>query len=70
MNHGDFAAARTLYEESLAIYREIGNRQGVAISLGNLGDISERQKEYAWAEGRALSLEQAIALALEKPGDR
>jgi predicted ATPase/DNA-binding SARP family transcriptional activator len=33
---GDFATSRSLYEESLAISRELGNRRGVADSLNGL----------------------------------
>jgi predicted ATPase/DNA-binding SARP family transcriptional activator len=38
--HGDAAAARSLFEEGLAISRELGDRKAEANLLCNLGDIS------------------------------
>jgi hypothetical protein len=105
---GDNAAARALLEESLTIYRELGDRHGIAWSLEGLATAAlgaplhasrlwgaaERLREEigaplppneksryeqqvaaaraaladdaAWAEGRAMTLEQAIELALEQ----
>ncbi len=37
---GDYAAARTVYEESLAIRRELGDRPGTANTLSNLGIVA------------------------------
>ena len=34
---GDDGAAQSLYEESLAIFRELGDREYIAVTLGNLG---------------------------------
>jgi|SRR5579871_57973 len=59
---GDFAAARALYEESLAIYRELGNKSGIAASLGNLGNVAKEQGDYAAA--RAL-YEESLAIRRE-----
>ena len=56
---GDYRAARTLYEESLAIDRESGNEQGVASSLGNLGIIALEQGDLTLAKGL---LEEALAI--------
>ena len=39
-----------MQRESLAIKREIGNRQGEAASLGNLGVIAVRRGDLAEAE--------------------
>src|SRR5258705_202564 len=39
-HQGDYPAARALYEESLAIRRGLGDRFGIAGSLGNLGDLA------------------------------
>ena len=39
-HQGDYPAARALYEESLAIGRELGDRSGIAGSLGNLGNVA------------------------------
>lgn len=46
---GDYAAARTLYEESLAIRRELGDKESIAGSLNNLGLIAKEQGNYAVA---------------------
>ena len=65
---GDFAAARALYEESLAIRRQRGNRPGIALSLNSLGNLSYNQGDFAAA--RALYEESlAIRRAVEdRPG--
>ena len=50
LRQGDYlAAARPLYEESLSIQRAIGDRLGIALTLGNLGTIAEEQGQYAVA---------------------
>jgi predicted ATPase/class 3 adenylate cyclase len=46
---GDYTAARTLNEESLTIFQEVGDRQGIAISLNNLGDVTSSQSDYGAA---------------------
>jgi predicted ATPase/transcriptional regulator with XRE-family HTH domain len=51
-DQGDYAAARAFFAESLALRRE----------LLDAGAFAER-----WAEGRAMTLEQAICYALETP---
>jgi predicted ATPase/Tfp pilus assembly protein PilF len=43
---GDFTAARTSHEESLAIRRELDDPSGVATSLNNLGFVALDQGEY------------------------
>jgi predicted ATPase/DNA-binding SARP family transcriptional activator len=40
---GDHATARALQEESVAIWREVGDRRGLANSLRNLGMVNLRQ---------------------------
>jgi len=37
---GDFKTARTVYEMSLAAFRSIGDRRGVALALNGLGDVA------------------------------
>ena len=44
-----------MYEESLTIYRQLGDQQGIAISLGNLGELAFGQGDFAGA--RALHAE-------------
>src|SRR5438309_805223 len=40
---GDCGAARALFEESLAIFRELGCKRGIAWSLRSLGDVAAGQ---------------------------
>jgi predicted ATPase/class 3 adenylate cyclase len=63
---GDYPAARTRHEEGLAIRRELGDRFGIARSLGNLGIVALHQGDYPAA--RAL-FEQSLAIQREL-GDR
>jgi tetratricopeptide (TPR) repeat protein len=59
---GDYGAARALVEESLAIWRELGNKHGTAWSLTGLGIVARDQGEYGLA--RAL-LEESLAIYRE-----
>lgn len=75
---GDYAAARALFEESLAINRELGDRRGIAVSLNNLGIVTLRQQDYTAARflyeeslaiWRELGNRRAIALSLNNLGN-
>ncbi|HET6313063.1 MAG TPA: tetratricopeptide repeat protein, partial [Chloroflexia bacterium] len=46
---GDFASARRLFDESLALRRELGDKKGIAASLNNLGTIAWNTGDYATA---------------------
>ena len=59
--HGDAASARPLFEEGLAIARELGDRKAEANLLCNLGDISTESDPPA---ARA-ALEQSLAIHRE-----
>ena len=59
---GDYAVAWALYEESLAIRRELEDKNGITASLNNLGLIACEQGNYAQA--RAL-YEESLAIARE-----
>ena len=48
-NQGDYTAACLLFEEGLALWRELGNTRGIATSLNDLGWIAWRQGDYAAA---------------------
>lgn len=48
-SQGDHLSARSLFEESLAIARELGDRNGIATSLTNLGNIAYALSDYAAA---------------------
>ncbi len=65
-SQGDYAAARELQEESLAIRRELGDRRGIASVLGNLGNVAQCQGDYAAARGLQ---EESLAIRREL-GDR
>ena len=47
---GDLAAARRQYGESLQIFRALGDRQNIAMALGNLGDVATLQRDYDAAQ--------------------
>jgi tetratricopeptide (TPR) repeat protein len=66
LNQGDYPAARALYEESLAIRRELGDRFGIAGSLNDLGDVVCKQGDYPAA---GALYEESLAINREL-GDR
>jgi len=47
---GDFRQARTLYESALAAYRALGDTEGIAAVLNNLGVAADGHGEYGRAE--------------------
>ena len=49
---GDFSTARALMEESLTIYRELGDQRGVSVSLNGLGNVDNDQGDYPSARAR------------------
>jgi predicted ATPase/DNA-binding SARP family transcriptional activator len=56
---GDYRTERALYEESLAVFRELGDRHGIATALGGLGSV----------DGSRALREESLALFREL-GDR
>ncbi|BDI30813.1 hypothetical protein CCAX7_28640 [Capsulimonas corticalis] len=44
---GDYEAARTLFEQSLSIFRELGDTLPIAGTLGSLGDVARHQGDHA-----------------------
>ena len=52
LNQGDYEQAKKYFEESLFIFKEIGNKDGIALSILSLGMIlfnqgySEQAKKY------------------------
>jgi predicted ATPase/class 3 adenylate cyclase len=54
----DFAAARVLLEEGLAIRRQVGDRKGIGVAAGNLGMVVLDQGDFASA--RALHQESLL----------
>jgi non-specific serine/threonine protein kinase len=55
----DYEAARSLHEESLAVYRELGWESGIASALGNLANVAVEMGDYEVAGPK---LEEALAL--------
>ena len=56
---GDYGGARVLFEESLSIYRGLGDNGGIATSLGNLGNVAEAQGNY---DGARVLNEESLAM--------
>src|SRR5260370_1290254 len=46
---GDYGAARALHEESLAIFRELRDKGGIAWSLLGLGIVASEERDYVAA---------------------
>ena len=42
----DLTAARALYEKGLTIFRELGDRWGIAATLADLGSLAREQRDY------------------------
>jgi len=62
---GDYAAARTLYEESLVLSDELGEKWVIAACLLGLGEVVAAQQQLAWAAqlwGAAEALRDAISV--------
>ncbi|MBC8134574.1 MAG: tetratricopeptide repeat protein [Fibrella sp.] len=62
LNQGDYAASQSLHERSLQIYRNLGDRQGVASVLNNLGNLASHQSKLTMA--RAF-LEESLGICRE-----
>jgi predicted ATPase len=61
-HQGDYGRATALYEEALALKRELGDKGGIAVLLNNLGEVAYAQGDY----GRATVLyEESLALRRE-----
>lgn len=58
-DEGNYAEARRLSEESLALRRELGDKWGITYALNNLGLVARDEGDYATA--RAL-YEESLAL--------
>jgi hypothetical protein len=75
VHQGDYTGARALNEESQARFRELGDRQGIADSVDNLGLVAERQGNDVAARTlykeslvlrREVGDQQGIAVSLEE----
>jgi Tetratricopeptide repeat len=47
-NRGDQAAARTLLEESLGLFRELGDQWGIGLLLNNLARVARDLGDWTW----------------------
>ncbi len=56
---GDYAVATSLHKESMAIYRELGDKRGIASQLNNLGIVASHQGSHATA---GLLYEQGLVI--------
>jgi predicted ATPase/Tfp pilus assembly protein PilF len=74
---GELKVARGMYEQSLTLWRELGDKQGIASSLSNLGiiahqegapDIAKTLHEESLALGRELADKRGIAVSLNNLG--
>ena len=63
---GDYAAARSLHEESLTFFRRIKDQQGIAWSLTNLGMVVSMQGDY----GAARALHEESLTLFRQTGDQ
>jgi non-specific serine/threonine protein kinase len=63
---GEYTVARSLLEQSLALLRELDDRQNIAFVLNGLGVVVQQQGDYAAARGY---LEQSLAIRREM-GDK
>jgi DNA-binding NarL/FixJ family response regulator len=64
---GDYAAARTLYEESLVLSEELGEQWVIAASMLGLGEVVVAQQKLAWAAqlwGAAEAIRDAIGVPI------
>src|SRR5205823_12134062 len=62
----DLAAAETLFDESLALFRSLNDRQGIALLLAKLGMVARVQCDFA----RAAHLNEASLALAHELGDR
>lgn len=49
LHQSDYAAARAHFEDSLALFEKLGNKEGVANSFNNLGLVARHQGDHAQA---------------------
>jgi tetratricopeptide (TPR) repeat protein len=59
---GDYGLARSLYEECLSTFRELGDRNGIAWSLNYEGDVAHEQGDDA---GASALYEQSLTVFKE-----
>jgi CHAT domain-containing protein/tetratricopeptide (TPR) repeat protein len=65
-NQGQDEKALTLYQQALAIYKEIGNRLGQGITLNNIGQVYDNLRQYE----QALNFHQQALAIYKEEGDK
>jgi CHAT domain-containing protein/Flp pilus assembly protein TadD len=66
LQRSQFRAALESWQEAIGIYRQLGDRQGEASSLGNLGNAYHGLGQYE----KAIELHQQSLVLFQKLGDR
>jgi len=66
MDDGDLARARELFEQTMVIKRQLGERRSLAIGLANLSDVLIRTSQWDAAR-RALAEAAELAADLGNP---
>jgi predicted ATPase/class 3 adenylate cyclase len=64
--HREFASARTLNEESLAVHRHLGDQRGIALTLSNMASLAFEEGDFATAQ-RLFDESIAIAREMDDP---
>jgi tetratricopeptide (TPR) repeat protein len=63
---GNLTLCRAVVEEGLALFRELGDKEGIASSLNTLGSVASQEKDYASAR---LFMEESLTFRHEA-GDK
>jgi hypothetical protein len=63
---GNRAQAQVLFEQALALFRQLGDKLGIAITTGSLGHLTALRREYTQA---TLLLTESLALHQELGND-
>jgi predicted ATPase/class 3 adenylate cyclase len=61
-NQGDYQQAHMLLDKSLAVWRDLANKEGMANALNNLGTVADDQSDYMTA---AMYYEKSLSLRRE-----
>lgn len=62
---GDLSGAETRFQESLELFRSVGDAKGEAAALGMLGAVAEHQGNYA----RAVQFDEASLALYQQQGN-
>jgi tetratricopeptide (TPR) repeat protein len=62
IEQGDYQAARPIVEETLSLHRQLGYKEGLALSFLNLGNIAHEQGDF---EAAKTAHEESLSLSRE-----